>query len=969
MEPKDQAIHDIDFFSLLNNMKKIYQINLIGKIEEITFNSELILLNIRCIDNKKTCYKGLYSIKGEMSSIPKINDIIKITEIRYKFDDNFNPGFFIKIVKSDDINYIDSKENTITLDFTSKNINKTLKDILNINEPLYSKIFIIIDDSDNEYYILKNIENSVIYHLMKKHEFFEFSFNTNDMIYICNYYEFKKISDNNYYIGLTLISLLTKLTEEDLFVLLENNINIIMQNKYLIGKVFETSYRKKETVIVLLDENKKLFKLITENYNDIKLCQLCLITNYNILSKEDEIPIIKETQTSFTYFTSQNIYFSDKIKLNKFSIIQFHFLDFNTKENNNLYNAIKINEQITNIINNEMNIVVDTKKIKNFEYYPISIQLIENRNKKKSESQTFNFNLLHGFLNKINAFINFKPKIPYFYEYIYYYCDSAISQAKKIIKLNKDYCILICDIFDSSNRLRFNILNIPFQKECKENLLDNSNSLMVCEMVTGKDLTHKIVGIFSIDEINNNIPNLKNNNIFDKYYNDFGIIYDYLLDYKNQNVMNIVNICIEKYKNKILLDKNLEFQKISCYEEEITLSQFKTRIGIIVSYYLYTIKETAKKRCFEEIGNIFSLLYEHKENLTLMQFLRLFKYLLKKSLFDFKKYDLYFTFELDNHSPYLVAYNFNVEEINNIKENSRLFMGYVQIDSYILTNHLLQNNKSYSLSIEPLFIVRKHLLETYEGFFLIERSSDNRYAQSITDEKITIINIKKIFEFSNIINLDDIDKIEKPNILKNHAFSVSMEFRHENNSHHKKNQKNKHITSPIYYFDKENIKKIEFEKNKKNQREDGRLIEALIDENRDNINSLQGDIIYGDLLDINLFIQKDFEELKKKMKEIRKKKNKFQDKIDESKKKKKKNQKKDDLNSENNDIWHEKELEIIYREMKRTGAVMISDEEYSDYLIEEIIKTAKKNNTYDQLPEIIIYIDKRLKEEENEKEE
>ena len=51
MEPKDQAVHDIDFFSLLNNKKKIYQINLIGKIEEIAFNSELILLNIRCIDS------------------------------------------------------------------------------------------------------------------------------------------------------------------------------------------------------------------------------------------------------------------------------------------------------------------------------------------------------------------------------------------------------------------------------------------------------------------------------------------------------------------------------------------------------------------------------------------------------------------------------------------------------------------------------------------------------------------------------------------------------------------------------------------------------------------------------------------------------------------------------------------------------------------------------------------------------
>ena len=63
-------------------------------------------------------------------------------------------------------------------------------------------------------------------------------------------------------------------------------------------------------------------------------------------------------------------------------------------------------------------------------------------------------------------------------------------------------------------------------------------------------------------------------------------------------------------------------------------------------------------------------------------------------------------------------------------------MGYLQLDSYILTNHLLNNSKCYSLSIEPLFIVRKHLLQTYEGFFLIEKSSKGRYAQNITEEKI-----------------------------------------------------------------------------------------------------------------------------------------------------------------------------------------------------------------------------------------
>ena len=81
-----------------------------------------------------------------------------------------------------------------------------------------------------------------------------------------------------------------------------------------------------------------------------------------------------------------------------------------------------------------------------------------------------------------------------------------------------------------------------------------------------------------------------------------------------------------------------------------------------------------------------------------------------------------------------------------------------------------------------------------------------------------------------------------------------MEFRHENNSHHKKNQKNIHIASPMHYFNKAEIRKIEYLKDKKIQGVDGRLIEAFIDENRETIFSLQADIIYGDLLDTNLFI-------------------------------------------------------------------------------------------------------------------
>ena len=308
-----------------------------------------------------------------------------------------------------------------------------------------------------------------------------------------------------------------------------------------------------------------------------------------------------------------------------------------------------------------------------------------------------------------------------------------------------------------------------------------------------------------------------------------------------------------------------------------------------------------------------------------------------------------------------MAYKYNIEEIQKTTESSRLFMGYLQLDSYILTNHLIKEEKSYSLSIEPLFIIKNHLLQAYEGFFLIGNSNNNRFAQSITDEKITTININKIFEFSNILSLEAFDKIEKPHILKNHAFAVSMEFRNENNSHHKKNKKNIHITSPIYYFDKENIKKIMYDKNKKIHGEDGRLIEVLIDEDRDIILSLKADIIYGNLLDTKFFIQKDFEELKKEMNKIRKMKDKFNDKKDEPKINN--NQIKEDLNTKEENQNENKDLERIYREMKRIGTIEISDEEYTEYLIKEIIKTAKRTNTYEQLPEVIKYIDRRMEEE------
>jgi len=288
------------------------------------------------------------------------------------------------------------------------------------------------------------------------------------------------------------------------------------------------------------------------------------------------------------------------------------------------------------------------------------------------------------------------------------------------------------------------------------------------------------------------------------------------------------------------------------------------------------------------------------------------------------------------------------------------------MDSYILTNYNFSKKITYSISIEPLFVVRNHLLQAYEEFFLTEELDNKNYAKWVIDEKITIININNIFKFSNILKLNEIEEIKKPHILKNHAFAVSMEFRHENNSHRKKNQKNKGITSPVWYFDIDKIKKIEYMNNDIIQGEDGRLIEAFIDEDRDVILSLQTDIIYGDLLDYNLFIQEDFSLLKEKMTKIKNEKNKFKDdikQIDNS-----------DININSNDKNNESEdLEEdrnILNDLKRNGFIMISDEEYQECDILDIIRIAKKNNRYNQLPRFIIMYDQEMNAlNENEKNE
>ena len=167
--------------------------------------------------------------------------------------------------------------------------------------------------------------------------------------------------------------------------------------------------------------------------------------------------------------------------------------------------------------------------------------------------------------------------------------------------------------------------------------------------------------------------------------------------------------------------------------------------------------------------------------------MKIFSYLLRRNIKDKKNTELILVSELkqDSFSPYYLAINFNLEEIDNINEYSKLFQGYLQMDSYILFNYLKKAN-SYSLSIEPVFIVKYHLKSNYEGFFFVEKIENNILAWTEEKENIIVINETNLFERSKYKNIKYIKNEEDS---KNHAFGISVVFRHESNSHITKNLK------------------------------------------------------------------------------------------------------------------------------------------------------------------------------------
>ena len=285
-----------NIINLLNSPQKSVKVNIKAKIKDIDCQEEYMSVSIECDDG---VYEGLTINKSDIFPIPMKDNLIEIDCMRYTNDEDFNQRIFInaKLIKEEK-DSISNNNNTISSDYnlTSNNITNTLKNLLNIKKDLISKIFVVISTDEN-HYSLKCLENNELYTICKSSNILVYNFRPKDFIYINNFY-FEK--NNSRSIEFSQITLIEKMTDETLFILLEKHKEI--NNLYLWGKIIEKDEINK--IIRIMDKDKNLYKL--EDYKDeICLGQYFIFSNYNIDNN-----IIKLNKNSFSYFSSQDLYFS-----------------------------------------------------------------------------------------------------------------------------------------------------------------------------------------------------------------------------------------------------------------------------------------------------------------------------------------------------------------------------------------------------------------------------------------------------------------------------------------------------------------------------------------------------------------------------------------------------------------------------------------------------------------------------------
>ena len=327
------------------------------------------------------------------------------------------------------------------------------------------------------------------------------------------------------------------------------------------------------------------------------------------------------------------------------------------------------------------------------------------------------------------------------------------------------------------------------------------------------------------------------------------------MDINNINSKSIRKTLKQKINSFESQNIDVDLTKSNIFENSMTLSQFKARIGLIICHYIKEY-ENELRLIIEEISILFIKI--KNKNLNYSEIIRILLYTLSEVIDynSFSNIKLKLVSELDSNSPYFIAYEFNKERINNLTEFSPLFQAYLQLDSYKAYNYI-HNRESYCFSMELNFMIKCQLLSLYENFFFVKRADGNEFA--LLDEKTNVTVINELTLFGKDFN--EIDIIKDTKKAYNYAMPLSFHFLHEKRGHYKYTLKNHNIYCPLIYYRRLNIE-IEISTCEDCYFGESRLmIENFICDDKNIINEISTNFIFGELLIKEYFDGKDFKKL------------------------------------------------------------------------------------------------------------
>ena len=722
----------------------------------------------------------------------------------------------------------------------------------------------------------------------------------------------KYFSITNKTIELNNCSFIQKANDYQIFKILEQKINsqINLENKedfFEIEPIKEKNKIKERCIFskVVLKDRKKKFILILDKFNriikydlkaddDIDLYDLILITNcYIIKSSEDKYIYelrLDEKKENSLFYVSKKLFFNKEIQINNYTILDIVFPDFRTK---NYYNVIDLCDRIIHIRQKRQIYIFKFENEQFNEIVPFEIKF-------RKRKYTFKFFITHNIINKINILINCSKMNTCAIDHCYYniYTDE-IPYFINLYVDNEKYKIEHYNNFDSLNRIGFIVLNVPATEETKKikdkegekQIKDNKGIISaqiwyIASKKENNNLTYDLIQILDVNEANKKI--YYEYNLKDKKFEIFKDFYFEMINFyenwesEKYNIFKYFEIFsqkVEKIKEKL----KLLYQYYNTDYLPDSADYYNYIIYANIS--LFQALQNLKKLCqndFEDTLNVWKFYIRQYSNflnkinnnvykLTFHQKIRIIDAFCTNYFNSYKKGKKNINpckfwnindYPYNTNNSYALALLFNKNIIKNLKENSALTTGFLQLDSYILTNYFINKPmKTYSLSNEPLVLMKYHLLISYDDFLLIyyqpPKKNSKIHASFSTKNRITLINERIIFDANDSEYLEG----------KNNALPISMEFFHEKDSHSKKSLKNLKIKSPIVCYKYDINRSMILEES-----EDGRFIESLIG-SQEFIDELKkSDNKLGELMKIEYFIDKDFKKLHEKYEELKKQK-------------------------------------------------------------------------------------------------